>query len=181
MVALTMAADPQADAWFRTAVITTGIYCRPSCRARKPRPDNILFFPSGVEARQAGYRPCKRCKPDDAHYDRNAAVVERAREWFDSAADDPDGLTVRTMARALRLSERHLRRVFRERLAVTPKTFLTGLALAQAVHLLGATDRPVIDVALDVGYGSLSTFTRAFRRAYGISPSAYRAKARRVR
>jgi methylphosphotriester-DNA--protein-cysteine methyltransferase len=167
MLAYFMAADPAADGWFRTAVITTGIYCRPSCRARKPHARNVLFFRTGAEAREAGFRACRRCHPDEAGDD----FVARVAAFVEGCDDVP---SVGDAAIALGLSPRQLQRCARQAAGCTPKALIDRLVLARAVRLLGDARLRVIDVGMQCGYQSVSAFNRAFRQAFGVSAAEFR-------
>jgi AraC family transcriptional regulator of adaptative response / DNA-3-methyladenine glycosylase II len=169
---LMMASAREADGRFLTGVLTTRIFCRPSCRARKPRPENVVFFATPAEARHAGFRPCKRCVPDGALHDRGREVLARVRRWYEASRDE--GLGVAALAEDLGLSERQLRRIVKETAGCTPKAFLTLLALARAIKALTTTRETVLEIAFDSGFGSLSAFQAAFRRRYGMAPLALR-------
>jgi len=171
-LALMMASAREADGRFLTGVVTTRIFCRPSCRARKPRPENVVFFATPAEARQAGFRPCKRCGPESPARDRGREVLARARRWYEATRGE--GLGVAALAAELGLSARQLRRIVKEAAGSTPKEFLTSLALARAIKALTTTRATVLDIAFDSGFGSLSAFQAAFRRRYGVAPLALR-------
>jgi methylphosphotriester-DNA--protein-cysteine methyltransferase len=168
---LMMRSCREADGRFVTGVLTTRIFCRPSCRARKPLADNVVFFDGPEEARIAGFRPCKRCTPE-APGDPAREILDRIRVWY---VDRLDGaLRVEELAGHLGLTSRQLRRRVRQAAGCTPKTLLASLALARAVQLLSTTRATVLAIALEVGFGSLSAFQAAFRRHYSVSPLSVR-------
>src|SRR5271169_5048750 len=120
--------DPRFDGWFFTAVTSTGIYCRPSCPAMTPKRENVRFYPSAAAAQQAGFRACKRCRPDAApgspEWDGRADVVARAMRMIADGVVDRAG--VAGLAAQLGYTERHLHRCLSEALGAGP------LALARA-------------------------------------------------
>ena len=170
-----LASDPTFDGRFFTGVLTTGIYCLPSCRARKPKPENVRFFPTCEATRAAGLRPCKKCHPDD--YARGSdpvletieAVVAELRadpaRFADAAA-----LVRRTGYGATRAHE-----LFRQHFHATPAGLIAEARLAFVRENLLSTDAPLAEVALAAGYESLSTFNDAVRTRTGLTPSATRA------
>jgi AraC family transcriptional regulator of adaptative response / DNA-3-methyladenine glycosylase II len=174
MIDRMLASDPTYDGRFLTGVLTTGIYCLPSCRARKPKPDNVRFFPSVAEARKAGLRPCKRCRPDDYYARRDPdrdlveGLVERMREEPAAFVDVED------LARSSALGSSKLHELFRRHFHATPAQLLARARVAAACRLLLETERSVADVAFEVGYEGLSTFNENFRRLTAMSPLEYR-------
>lgn len=170
-----LARDPRFDGLFYTAVLTTGIYCRPVCPAQPPRPENVSYYPSAAAAEAAGYRPCLRCRPElspaGGHWQRGDATLARALRLMDEGLDD-GGLPA--LAARLDLSERQLRRLFVERLGAAPLAVLTTRRLLFAKQLLSETRLPITEVALAAGFGSLRRFNTAFRDAYGLAPSQVR-------
>src|SRR5215212_2075492 len=117
-----MRRDGRFDGRFVFAVTSTGIYCRPSCPARRPRRENVRFFGRNADAEGAGFRACKRCEPA-------ADVVplaERVRKLLDAADDGEERLTLAELGRRLGASTFHLQRTFKARCGVTPKQYLAG-------------------------------------------------------
>jgi AraC family transcriptional regulator of adaptative response/methylated-DNA-[protein]-cysteine methyltransferase len=113
--------DRRADGAFLRAVLTTGIYCRPSCGARLPRRENVRFFDDCASAERAGYRPCQRCRPNEQSIaTRHAAAVEAARRLIDSSAIAP---SLDVLARHAGMSRFHFHRIFKAMLGVTPKAY----------------------------------------------------------
>ena len=169
-----LASDPTYDGRFFTGVLTTGIYCLPSCRARKPKAENVRFFPTCEAARAAGLRACKKCHPDD--YARGAdpvletieAVVAELRA---DPARFPDAaaLVRRTGYGSTRAFE-----LFRQHFHATPAGLIAAARLAVAREKLLSTDAPAADVAFASGYESLSAFHAAFRLHTGLTPAALR-------
>lgn len=177
--------DARFDGRFFTAVTSTGIYCRPICRVRTPRRDNCRFFEHATQAEQAGFRPCLRCRPElaplDRHWsteDASAILVQQACRWMDAPPCwlDPatEGATMALLAARLGVSDRHLRRVFEQRLGVSPLQYLLTRKLLAAKQLLADTAMPVSHIASASGFSSLRRFNAAFLERYGLNPTHMR-------
>jgi len=168
------ARDATYDGRFITGVLSTGIYCLPSCSARKPRPENVRFFHTPAKAEAAGLRACLRCRPDlfyageHPERDRIAQLVERMREEPAEYAD------TRALARAAGVGPTKLNELFRQHYHVSPSIELQRARVRRACQLLIGTRRRVLDVALDSGFESTSAFHENFRRITGLSPTGYR-------
>jgi AraC family transcriptional regulator of adaptative response / DNA-3-methyladenine glycosylase II len=174
MIDRMLASDRAYDGRFLTGVLTTGIYCLPSCRARKPKPDNVRFFPTVEEARKAGLRPCKRCRPDD-YYARRDPDRELVEGLVERMREDPAAFVdVEDLVRASGLGSSKLHELFRRHFHATPAQLLARARVAAARRLLLETDRSVTDVAFEVGFEGLSTFNENFRRLAAMSPLEYR-------
>lgn len=174
MIDRMLASDSAYDGRFLTGVLTTGIYCLPSCRARKPKPDNVRFFATVAEAQRAGLRPCKRCRPDD-FYARRDPDRERVEELVERMRSSPaDFADVEDVARASGLGSSKLHELFRRHFHATPAQLLARARVAAAGRLLVETARSVSDVAFEVGFNGLSTFNESFRRLQAMSPLEYR-------
>lgn len=170
------ARDHRFDGRFCTAVVTTGIYCRPSCPARTPKRTSVRFYACAAAAEEAGFRACKRCRPEaapgDPGWDRRADLVGRAVRLIADGATAAGG--VAALARRLDVSERHLRRLFVDELGTGPLQVAASRRLALARLLLGQTDLPVTQVAFAAGFTSIRRFNDAVARAYGAPPSRLR-------
>jgi AraC family transcriptional regulator, regulatory protein of adaptative response / DNA-3-methyladenine glycosylase II len=174
MLAGMYASDPACDGRFITGVLTTGIYCLPSCRARKPRPDNVRFFGSVADARAAGLRACRRCRPDDfyAGYDADA---ELATGVAAAVRRDPSAFAgMDDLVRVAGVGETRLTSVFRRHFHTTPGAFLGRARVDAACALLAAARPAVNEVGFAVGYEAVSTFYQQFRRHTGMTPGEYR-------
>jgi len=171
--------DARYDGRFVSAVRTTGIYCRPTCTCRKPRREHVTFFRSAARAAAAGYRPCKRCRPELPGGARGAARALAARALGLLRADLGRDWTLAALAAALAVSPSVLGRRFREARGIGPMRALERERVRAAARRLAAAPARVTDVALDVGFASPSAFARAFRRAHGVAPSVWRAAHRR--
>ncbi len=169
------ARDASWDGRFVVGVVSTGIYCLPSCPARRPKPENVRFFPTVAAARAAGLRPCRRCRPDELRPGddpgRRLAAELVARLRRDPAAF-PDAAALR---RAAGVGATRLAALCREHYHATPRQLLEGARVEAAQRRLLAGDGRVLDVALAVGFESLSSFHAAFRRRARMTPGDYRA------
>lgn len=174
MIERMLASDSAYNGRFLTGVLTTGIYCLPSCRAKKPKPDNVRFFTTVGEAQRAGLRACKRCRPDD-FYARRDPDRELVEELVERMRSEPAAFTdVEDVARASGLGSSKLHELFRKHFHATPAQLLARARVAAAGRLLVETTRSVADVAFEVGYEGLSTFNDNFRRLQAVSPLEYR-------
>ena len=174
MLARMLAADPAYDGRFLTGVLSTGIYCLPSCRARKPRPENVVFHGSPGEARAAGLRPCLRCRPDD-FYRGHHADEELAEALATRVLERPGEFrNVGAVARAGGVSVSRLHGLFRTHHHTTPAEFLTRCRVRAARRALLTTERPIAEIAFEVGFESLSAFGDNFRRFSALTPQAFR-------
>ena len=161
--------DRSLDGQFVYAVITTGVYCRPSCPARTPLRKNIRFFPSPEEAGHAGFRPCKRCRPDDPHYG-SAQLVELARYIVANAEEK---LSLKALAARQGVSPGYLQRTFKAVFGISPKAFQDAARLRTLKSLLKAGDE-ITGAIFEAGYGAPSRFYENAARQIGMSPKAYR-------
>lgn len=161
------------DGVYYYGVMTTGIFCRPSCRSRTPIRENVRIFRSAEDASAAGFRPCKRCRPDKYELSPDAELVQSAKSMMEEHYHAP--LTLFTLAQELTISPYHLHRVFKRLTGSTPADFLLHKRLQVAKEVL-STERltTITDVAMGVGFRSTSHFSTTFRRITGYSPSDYR-------
>ncbi len=173
------ARDARFDGRFYTAVTTTRIYCRPICPARTPGARNVRFYRHAASAEAAGFRPCKRCRPElspgDPGWDLRGDLIGRALRLIDDGGADEDG--VAGLARRLHITERHLHRLFVAELGVGPLAVARTRRLLLAKQLLTETALPVTDVAFAAGFGSVRQFNATMRETYGFTPSELRATA----
>jgi AraC family transcriptional regulator of adaptative response / DNA-3-methyladenine glycosylase II len=171
--------DARFDGRFFVGVASTGIYCRPVCRVRTPRLANCRFFASAAAAEAQGYRPCLRCRPElapgHAAIDAGARLVQAAAGLIEDGAL-VDG-NVEALAQRLGVTARHLRRVFRSELGVSPVQYVQTQRLLLAKRLLTDTPMPVTDVAMASGFGSVRRFNALFRARYRMQPGALRRSA----
>lgn len=167
--------DARYDGRFFTAVRTTGIFCRPSCTCRKPRRDNVEYYPSADAAARAGYRPCKRCRPEFAGGSAEAErrFAERALAVMRARAGE--AVTLADLADDLAASPSAFARRFRSADGRSPMRALADVRAERAERLLSSSACTVLQAALEAGFGSVSSLSRAFRRRTGMAPSAFRA------
>ncbi|MCA8954039.1 MAG: DNA-3-methyladenine glycosylase 2 family protein [Planctomycetes bacterium] len=167
--------DRAWDGRFLTGVITTGIYCLASCPARRPKPENVRIFRSEPEARGAGLRPCKRCRPDRflAAGDPDIALYDAVHRAI--AAEPGAFARVADVAARAGVGATRLNELFRRHGHTTPLLALQRAKVAAAAERLLTTDDRMLDVALDVGFASQSVFHDNFRAVTGTTPRAYRA------
>ena len=172
------ARDRRFDGQFFFAVRSTGIYCRPSCPARTPRPGNVEFFAVSAAAHEAGYRACKRCLPDAApgspEWNVRGDAVGRAMKLIDDGLVEREGVT--GLAARLGYSVRHLTRILTDELGAGP----LALARAHRAHtariLLVNTALPISEIALASGFQSIRQFNDTFREIFALTPSELRAR-----
>lgn len=175
--------DPRFDGLFYAAVTSTGIYCRPSCPARTPRPDNVRFYPSAAAAQGAGFRACKRCLPDatpgSPDWDVTADVTGRAMRLIGDGLVDRDG--VAGLAHRLGYSPRHLNRLLTTTLGAGPLALARARRAQTARVLIESSDLPLTDVAFAAGFASVRQFNDTMREVYAATPSQLRGPAHRGR
>lgn len=173
-----LARDPRYDGRFFTGVITTGIYCRPICPAR-PKFENIKFFRSKAEAEAEGFRPCLRCRPDlsplSPQWSGTAAIMKRALNLIDDLSAEENDL--KSIADKLGMTDRHLRRLFKEHLGVAPMSVTISKRLHLARQLLSQTHLPITEIAFASGFNSLRRFNDAFQKIYRKTPGQFRKEA----
>ena len=169
-----LASDPAFDGRFFFGVVSTGIYCLPSCKARKPKRENVRFFPSCEAAREAGLRPCRKCHPDD--FARGAdPVLETIEALVAEIRTHPGRFPdVRALVKRSGFGSSRLFELFRRHFHATPADLLLRARLAAAKRLLAGSALPLLELAGEVGFESLSTFHEQFRRLNGLTPSTYR-------
>jgi len=165
------ARDGRADGRFVYAVRTTGVYCRPSCPSRAARPENVTFHATCAEAEAAGFRPCRRCRPNEPGLpERRAEAVARACRLIESAETMPP---LADLAQAAGLSAYHFHRVFKAATGVTPKAYATARrAEALAAGLPKAAT--VTEALYEAGYSTASRFYADAAGRLGMAPAAYR-------
>ena len=175
-----LAKDTRFDGRFFVGVATTGVYCRPVCRARKPFAVNCSFYATAAAAEQASFRPCLLCRPElapgYAPVDSSASLARAAARYIERNCGVEGSLT--DIARHLGCSNRHLRRVFEDAYHVRPVEYRQTCRLLLAKSLLTDTDLSVVDVAYSAGFGSLRRFNEVFRHRYRLTPTALRSQAR---
>jgi AraC family transcriptional regulator of adaptative response / DNA-3-methyladenine glycosylase II len=174
--------DARFDGRFFTGVLTTRIYCRPTCPVKPARSRNVVFFPTAAAAERAGFRPCLRCRPEAAPgtpaWRGAAASVSRALRLIERGYLD-DGGTVEDLADTLGMSSRHLRRLFLRYAGASPSAVVTTRRVQRAKRLVDDTAMPMAAVAVAAGFASIRRFNAAFRLVYRRPPTALRRGRRR--
>jgi len=170
--------DKRFDGRFIIAVTSTGIYCRPSCPAQTPRRENVRFYPVAAAAQAAGFRACKRCRPQASpgsrEWDVRADLAGRAlRLIADGVADDAG---IGGLAKRLAVSERHLHRLLVAEVGASPLALARTRRAQTARLLIDSTALPLTDIAFTAGYSSVRQFNDSFREAFGCTPSELRAR-----
>jgi AraC family transcriptional regulator, regulatory protein of adaptative response / methylated-DNA-[protein]-cysteine methyltransferase len=150
------------------AVKTTGIYCKPSCPAKRPKRENVEFFATGAEASAAGYRPCFRCKPDEVGRDREA--VAKAVKLIEAAEEAP---SLSEVSGAVGYAPHHFQRIFTRALGVSPAGYWRGLRAKRAAEALSETEQ-VTEAIYEAGYSGPSRFYADAKERLGMTPSAWR-------
>jgi AraC family transcriptional regulator of adaptative response/methylated-DNA-[protein]-cysteine methyltransferase len=165
------ARDGSQDGRFFYGVATTGVFCRPSCGARLPRRENVTFHTTAEAAVQAGFRPCKRCRPDGpARAERQAGQVTRACRLIETSESEPD---LDALAEVAGLSPHHFHRVFKAVTGITPKAYARAHRTGRLRETL-AQARTVTGALYDAGYASSARFYDEAPQALGMAPRAYR-------
>lgn len=165
------ARDKGADGQFWYAVLTTGVYCRPSCPSRTANPGNVTIYESAAQAQEAGYRPCKRCNPDGLSTEgENAVVVEMACRLIEQSEDEP---SLHTLADAAGLSPSYFHRLFKATTGVTPKQYAAAHR-AERLRQGVRNGASVTEAMYDAGFNSSGRFYENATGILGMTPTRYR-------
>lgn len=160
--------DRAYDGRFVTGVLTTGIYCRPSCAARHPARANVRFFPDGAAARAAGLRACKRCLPDDVARDATAVLAA-----IEAIRGNQEPLALSALAEECGYSPAHFQRIFSRHTGLSPAAYARALRTERAREALTTNDR-VVDAIYDAGFNAPSRFYGTMKGRIGMDPSAWK-------
>jgi AraC family transcriptional regulator, regulatory protein of adaptative response / DNA-3-methyladenine glycosylase II len=175
------AKDARFDGWFFAGVVTTGVYCRPSCPVVAPKPENVRFYPSAAAAQQAGFRACKRCRPDASpgspQWNERADLVARAMRLIADGVIDRDG--VPGLAARLGYSVRQIERQVLAELGAGPLALARAQRAQTARLLIETSGLPMGDVAFAAGFASIRTFNDTVREVFALTPTELRRRARR--
>ncbi|MET7907290.1 AlkA N-terminal domain-containing protein [Streptomyces avermitilis] len=170
--------DARFDGWFFTAVLTTRIYCRPSCPVVPPKPANMTFYPSAAACQQAGFRACKRCRPDTSpgspEWNQRADLVARAMRLIDDGVVDREG--VPGLATRLGYSTRQIERQLLAELGAGPLALARAQRAQTARLLIETTTLPMAEIAFAAGFSSIRTFNDTVREVFALSPSELRSR-----
>lgn len=152
------------DGLFFYGVKTTHIFCRPSCRSKLPKREHICYFTSAEQARGAGFRLCKRCRSDLLEYQPMRDIAWEMKQKLDAADSWKE----------VGLTPRRLTDLFKQVYGMTPKEYTDTRRLRAAEKRLKKTEEKVIDIAYGIGFSSLSSFNRFFKKQTGMTPTEYR-------
>ena len=164
--------DTTFDGTFVFAVRSTGIYCNPSCPSRRPRREQVVFFPQPAAAEQAGFRACRRCYPGEVTLQESQIeLVQHACRYIETHLEEP--LTLAALGNQVHLSSYHLQRVFKRVMGITPRQYAEACRLGQFKTQL-KDGEPVTRALYDVGYGSSSRLYERTHAQLGMTPGVYR-------
>ena len=172
----TLDCDKQFDGEFFYAVKTVGVYCKPSCKSRAPLRKNVLFFESATAAQRAGFRPCKRCRPDLPEYAPSATFARNAKNLMDAHFKDRKFLAQKM--KTIGLSSNRLSEIFKCEYGILPMMYLNNKRLERAKELLAQSAMPIIDIAYEIGFESLSAFYAFFKKYSAETPKNFRNNSR---
>ena len=164
--------DKSYDGQFFYAVKTTGIYCRPSCKSKMPKRENVHFYNTSNEAMEGGYRPCKRCRSDLMDYTPIKEIAEDIKDKINKYYIKKDELD--NQIENIGLSNHRINEIFKQEYGITVLEYVNKLKLEEAKRLLSETDESIIDVANSIGFSSLSGFYRFFKEEVNTTPAKYR-------
>lgn len=170
--------DARFDGIFFTAVKTTGIYCRPICKVPAPKQENCSFYVTAAQAESHGYRPCLRCRPELApaysESGQGHALMSAMVHWLEDTNYEPG--SVGKMAQVMGITPRHVLRVFKDQLGISPSAYIQSKRLLRAKALLTDTQIKVSEIGPMVGFNSPAQFYACLKRHYKLSPSQMRGK-----
>ncbi|ANU09589.1 methylphosphotriester-DNA alkyltransferase [Planococcus antarcticus DSM 14505] len=166
-----MACDRKYDGLFYTAVKTTKIFCRPSCRSRKPKKINVDFYSTIEEAEARGFRACKRCQPE-TEYSPDEELTRKVMAFL--AGNYRENISLQDMANHVGMSPSYLERVFKQETSETPHSSLEKIRIDKAVQLLKRTSLSNLEVCFETGFQSPSNFYKIFLKIKAHSPYEFR-------
>ncbi len=165
-----LAKDSHADGTFVYAVRSTGIYCKPSCPSRRPKREHVTFFPHVCEAEEAGFRPCKRCRPEETNTD-TPSLIHGVCRYIEAHSDET--LTLARLGELAHISPYHLQRFFKHVVGVTPRQYIQTQRMAHLKTQIKEGEA-VTQALYDVGYGSSSRLYEQAPTHLGMTPTNYR-------
>ncbi len=166
-----IACDRKYDGLFFTAVKTTRIYCRPSCRSKKPKKINVEFYDEIQAVEKAGFRACKRCQPE-TDVSPSIRLVQNVVAFL--VHHYRERLVLQDIANHVGVSPFYLERIFKQETSETPRTYLEKIRVDKAAYLLKSTELTNLEICYETGFQSSSNFYKAFRSLTQCSPSEYR-------
>lgn len=163
--------DSSYNEHFFYAVKSTGIFCRPSCKSRPPKKENVLIFRDARQALSANFRPCKRCKPTGERLPDEVWIIQ-ITEYIDSNFQEK--LTLQTLADVCHGSPYHLQRTFKRVRGISPNEYIEHTRINKAIELLIHTNTPIATIGLAVGMKNTAYFVTLFKKKIGFTPNEYR-------
>jgi AraC family transcriptional regulator of adaptative response / methylphosphotriester-DNA alkyltransferase methyltransferase len=163
--------NPAFDGKIYYGVVTTHVFCRPSCKSRIPLKDHVRIFKSIDHALSAQFRPCKRCKPDGLKLP-NEEWITQIIQWMD--AHYMETVNLDKLAELFHGSPYHLHRTFKRIKEITPTDYIQQLRLKKAMHDLKTTNQTVMEIAMAVGIPNPAHFATLFQKKTGLTPTKYR-------
>ncbi|MFE6799737.1 bifunctional transcriptional activator/DNA repair enzyme AdaA [Paenibacillus chitinolyticus] len=165
--------DTRHDGQYYVGITSTGIFCRPSCRSRTPKPENVRVYDSIERALDAGFRPCKRCKPENpSPHGPDAELAETVLGLIRTRYGE--NLTLHGLASELNISPYHLQRTFKRTTGISPSRQLLLTRMEEAKHRLARSEQPIGEIAAAVGFRSASHFSAVFHKTAGCTPNEFR-------
>ena len=164
--------DRKYDGIFFYGVKTTEIFCKPSCKSKNPVRANTIFFARLADALASGFRPCKRCCPDQTGFEPELDLVAKAKMIID--ADYEHSLDITSLSKRLGISSNHLIRLFKRHNGLTPSKYITKIRVDKALTLLNREDLSIADIVYTTGFKSVSNFYKCFKAQTGHSPHEHR-------
>ena len=164
--------DEAFDGRFFYAVKTTGVFCRPSCKSKTPKRENLLFFDTAQQAMAAGFRPCKRCRSDLAVFRPDHALAQQAKAVLNDYFAHPRQLAAGLAQ--LGVSRHRLNQLLQAEYGVAPAQYVAALRLGEAKQRLQGTNEPITTIAAAVGFEQTTSFCRFFKAQTGQTPGSYR-------
>ena len=170
----TVDCDTKYDNKFYYAVKTVGVYCKPSCKSRTPLRKNVVFFETATDAETAGFRACKRCRPDLSEYEPIIKLAEQTKDLIDNHFNERKELAEKM--KCLGVSSNHLAVLFKNQYSLSPNDYICSKRIERAKELLESTNIPIVDIAYEIGFSSVSAFYAFFKKNVGATPKEYRQK-----
>lgn len=165
--------DKNYDDLFYYAVKTTGIFCRPSCKSRPPKKENVRIYAEAKEAIREGFRPCKRCKPNGLRLPDEEWITQ-IKAYIDEHYDE--SLTLHTLADISHGSPYHLQKTFKKVLGISPVEYIQQIRISKAKEYLSTTDKPLVEIGATIGMSNIPYFITLFKKITGITPIQFRNK-----
>ena len=165
--------DESYDGLFFYGVKTTNIYCRPSCKSKEPRIENVVIFHHQEDAVHNQFRPCKRCRPD-LFIHPNEEIINELVEWMNHHYQE--SITLEKLASISNISPFHLQRMFKHSKKMSPLEYINKVRLEKATSFLIDTDKSITAIGMEVGFSNSSYFSTSFKRETGFTPIMFRKK-----